>query len=287
MAHHLALGAVALQHLYLLLDFLCFLKLHFLCPAHHFLLQIVEHLARVALQNLPCLADVFTVFFLTDVGHAGGVAPLQMVFQAGLVLLLPHFLGQDGGVAGARFVEPVDHVEHGVHGRDVGVGTEVGAPLLVDVAGAEYAWKRLVGDADAGVGLAVFQQHVVAGIVFLDEAVLQQQGVFLGLHHRVGDVAYLAHEHLGLVAVHFLVKIGAHSALQVLRLSHVDDSALVVVVLVAAGLLGHVAHDVLELGLQLFLFLAVHRMVLSDSKAVFHVKHGPAVVVCRCLNLDE
>ena len=51
----------------------------------------------------------------------------------------------------------------------MGVRAIVGAPFLVDGTSTEDAWEEFVGDSDGRVGLAVFQQHVVARVVLLDE----------------------------------------------------------------------------------------------------------------------
>ena len=53
-------------------------------------------------------------------------------------------------------VEFLDKLQNAIHRWDVRVGAVVGAPFLVDGARLEYARQILVGDADAGVGFAVF-----------------------------------------------------------------------------------------------------------------------------------
>ena len=130
-----------------------------------------------------------------------------MVVQADLVFAAFHALLGDRLPTGTRVIELLDQVEHGVHGTDVGVGAVIRAPFFVDGAGFEDAWEELVGDADAWVGLAVFQQNVIPGVVFLDEAVFQQQCILFGVHHGVADVVNLAHQHLRLEPIHLRVEI--------------------------------------------------------------------------------
>ena len=97
--------------------------------------------------------------------------------------------------------------EHGKHTACVGVGTEEGSELLVYLSGLEDTGQILVGNADAGVGLAVLKQNVVARVVLLYKTVLKQQSIFLGVYDGVADVLNLRHQHLGLEPVYLLVEV--------------------------------------------------------------------------------
>ena len=92
-----------------------------------------------------------------------------MVVEANLVFAGLDALLRDGLTTGARVVELLDEVEHRFHRGNVRVGAIEGAPFFVDGSCAEDAWEELVGDANAGVGLAVLQQYIIAWIVLLDE----------------------------------------------------------------------------------------------------------------------
>ena len=111
---------------------------------------------------------------------------------------------------------------------------------------------------DGRIGLSILQKHVVSRLVFLDQVVFQQQGVLLGVDHRVGDVPNLAYEHLGLVAVHFLVKIRGNALLETLGFSYVYDGVVLVVILVTARFVWHVQDDVLQISQTLFVFFSCH-----------------------------
>ena len=171
---------------------------------------------------------------------------MDMVFQTRFIFTLLDFVGKDRHVAGPRLEEFLDDFEHGDHGGHIAVRSEVGAPFAVDGACLEDTWKWFVGHTYAGVGLAVLEQHVITRFVFFDEAVLQQEGVLLCLHHGIGDVANLAHQHLGLETVHLPMEVGGHTALQVLGFAHINDDTILIPVLVATGLFGHVVHDVFK-----------------------------------------
>ena len=81
-----------------------------------------------------------------------------------------------GHVAGPGLEEFLDDFEHGDHGGHIAVRSEVSAPFAVDISGLEDARIGFVGDTDTGIGLAVFQQHIVARLVFLDQTVFQAAG---------------------------------------------------------------------------------------------------------------
>ena len=49
----------------------------------------------------------------------------------------------------------------------------IGGTVTDYLPGSEYAWKVFVLHADAGIRLVVFQQYVVARLVFLDKIVFQ------------------------------------------------------------------------------------------------------------------
>ena len=132
---------------------------------------------------------------------------MYVVFEARLVLaLFDAFLGY-GHTASARLVELVYKFEHGKHTACVGVGTEEGSELLVYLSGLEDTGQILVGNADAGVGLAVLKQNVVARVVLLYKTVLKQQSILLGVYDGVADVLNLRHQHLGLEPVYLLVEV--------------------------------------------------------------------------------
>ena len=258
-AHHLALSAEAVERHVALLQSLGLLEAHLVGQLHHPRVERALQLARVSFKYLARLGDAFLVVLVALFGHARRAAVMYVILQAGLVFALFDALFGYRKAARARAVELLYDVEHGVHRPHVAVWTVISAPFLVDGARLEYARKVFVGHADRGIRLAVFQQDVVARLVFLYQAVLKQQRVFLGVDHGVRDVVYLAYEHFRLEAVYLLVEIRRHAGLKVLRLAHVDYRAALVVVLVAARLRRHVAHDGLQPFQPLLVFFFSHK----------------------------
>ena len=89
----------------------------------------------------------------------------------------------------------------------MGVGTKERAKAFVDISSFEDARKILVGDADAGVGLPIFQKNVIAGIIFLDETILKKESVFFCIDNGLTDVSNLGNQYFGLESIYFFVEI--------------------------------------------------------------------------------
>ena len=140
-------------------------------------------------------------------GDAGAAAVLYVVVQTGTVFALAYALFCERQATGAGLVQLLYHVEQRIHRAYMTVGAVEGAEFLVYHPRLEYSRIKLLGDADRGICLAVLEQNVVFRLVFLYKVVFEQQRILLGVYHGVCDVPYLAHEHLCLVAVHFLMEI--------------------------------------------------------------------------------
>ena len=250
-AHHLRSRAVVLDQQVLFLHLLRFLELHFGGQVLHAAVEHLFDVAGVPLENFLDFTDVLQVFLLCLPPDARACAVLQVILQADVELAGPYVLGREVEVAGADGIQVLDEVEHGIHGRQVAVGSVVRRAVADDAAGLEDAREVFVLDADAGVGLVVLQQDVVARLVFLDEVVLQQQGVFFGVDHDVADVGYLAHQYAGLAGPVVAVEVGGDSPFQIFGLSNVDDGSFAVQVLVDAGAFGQVQHDAFQVVVEL------------------------------------
>ena len=109
------------------------------------------------------------------------------------------------------------------------------AQALVYFSCVDDSRQVLVGDADAWVGFAVFQQYIVARIPLLYQVVLQKQGILLGVNYNIFYVMNLGNKHTCLKVIVFSVEVAANPTLQVLGLSNVDDSATLIEILIASG----------------------------------------------------
>ena len=196
-AHHFAPASVIVQQHILALHLFGLLEAHFGGQRLHLLHQFSLHVGGVPPQYLLCLGYVLHVVLVALQAHAGCLAVLDVVFEAGLMLLLLYAVLRDDFVAAAQGVELTDEFEQGIHGGYVAVGAIIGAVTRVYDAGLEDAGEIFVRHHDAGVGFAILEQDVVSRVPLLDEVVLQQQGILFGIHHDIAYIAYFAHQNGG------------------------------------------------------------------------------------------
>ena len=131
-------------------------------------------------------------------------------------------------------VQLLTKIEQGIHCGYVAVGTIISSPLQVALARFEYSWKIFVCDGNRRVGLVVLQQYVVFRFVAFDEVVLKQQRVFFGIDHDIFNVSDFRDQKTCFVALLVFVEIRADASFKILRLTHIDNSPLLVKILVTS-----------------------------------------------------
>ena len=213
----------------------------------HLVGEEVDQLLRLPVQQLLDLADLRVVVLLRLVADARRGALLDVVVEARLELAgLDVALGEVER-ARAELEEVLDGLQDELHVLHVGVGAEVLRAVLFDAARGEDAREALVLDADVGVGLVVPEVDVVARLEALDEVVLEDQRLGLGVGDDDLDVLDLGDEDAQpLVGGTRLLEVAPHAAAEVLRLADVEHRALGVFVLVDAGAGGEVGELVGE-----------------------------------------
>ena len=107
----------------------------------------------------------------------------------------------------------LDKIEQCIHGRYMAVRAIVRGTVAYDFACLEYPGKILVLNANGRICLVILQQDIVPWLIFLDEIILQQQGVFLRVHHNVSDIGYFADEYSCFPRFVFFVEIGGDPSL--------------------------------------------------------------------------
>ena len=270
--HHLALCPEILYEVILPLDFRRLFKSQFFGQRHHAGLHFSCHVGGVSAQDFAAGLDVFHVIIVALAANARASAIVDVIVQTHLIFPLHHAFHRHRRMAGPRMIERLAEVQQGVHRRHVAVRAVVSGPAFSALPCLENTGQILRGDSDGRVGFVVLQQHVVVGLISLDEVVFEQQRVFFRFHHDVADVANLRDEQARLIALLFLVEIRTDAPLQVLRLADIDDFPRFIEVLVATRCLRQVEHDSSQM-LRQFLFGAVallvsflrHDMVLKSS----------------------
>ena len=201
--------------------------------AHRFLERALD-LAVAAGQEVDHAVDPLAIVLAAHVPHARRLAALDVVVQAGRAAT-PAGLGP---LAGAEHEHLAEHLERGAHALGVAVGTEVRPVPAVALAREVHPRKVLVErDRDVGIGLVVPQADVEARLVLLDEVLLGQQRLGLGVDDErldlIDDV-----DQTGASTRARIGEVRGHPLADRLRLAHVDDLAAGVAEQVNAGLVG-------------------------------------------------
>ena len=146
--------------------------------------QLPNHVVVLALQQHEDLIDHRHVLLAGAVPHARSDAAIDEVLQT---RALDHRLGAfrcvwDGEVARPVGKELFQYGKRVVEALAIREGAEVRCAILPRLPHFEHARVRLLKrDADIGVLLIVPQADVVLGAPLLDEVVLEDQGLDLGI----------------------------------------------------------------------------------------------------------
>ena len=123
-----------------------------------------------------------------------------------------------------------------------------------------------------GEGFVVFQQHVVAWLVALDQIVFKQQGVFFRFYNNIFDIHDFGYQQAGFVALLLLVEVGADAPLQVFGLAYIYNSAFFVKVLVRSGRLRQIVYNPHESLQPRVVFCFFHSSMVSKVVRSFPAK---------------
>ena len=226
LTHNNAFRAIILNQAIALLKLLRLLESQLLRQPRHLIAEIGHKLLRFSSQNLPYAVDIAVVSLMVDVAGAATTALLDMVLQAQAPLATRYVLWRYRYAACAHRIELAYKFEHRARHRSIGIRPVVARTVAYMLPGEEHARVHLVGNHDPRIGLIVFEQHVVAGLVLLNHRIFKIKGVLLGGHHYVLHVGYVAHQYIGTQHVVGAVEVRRHPALEVLGLAYVYNPAL-------------------------------------------------------------
>ena len=200
----------------------------------HLAHQLANHLLVLARQKQFGKLHLLGIFGLAhQPGYARAGAALELIEQAGTGAV-----GIDRILALTHRKNLLHQMQTLAHRTARGVRAEV-LPLHLASAAMDADARMLVrGDDDPGVGFVVSQQHVIARLVLLDQVVLEDQGLGLGVSDGDLDIGDLAHQGAGLDVVDVGAKVGGKPLFQILGLAHIDHGATAVIHTVDAALMG-------------------------------------------------
>jgi hypothetical protein len=132
---------------------------------------------------------------------------------------------EDRQLAGAVRKQLLQEIERLVHGLRVREGSEVARRAVAERARAQDARKVLAErDLHVGVGLVVLEADVVARLVLLDEARLEEVGLGDRARDRELD-AFRALDHADVADVQAGAEVGTDPVPQDVGLAHIKDAA--------------------------------------------------------------
>ena len=172
-----AAGVVLLEGVYAVFPHLGLLEIEGLRGRQHAGFILLGDSAHAALQEGHYLLYPSAVFLRGHLAHTAAPALADVEIQAwaylpaedGISIYLVPAAAQ--GVVLFEEFQQVASMHHGA------VGPEVAGSVLLHAPREEHPRVGFGGYADPGVGLAVLEEDVVAGLILLDEVVLQQEGV--------------------------------------------------------------------------------------------------------------
>ncbi len=181
--------------------------------------------------------DAVAVVLLAHVAHARRLAALDVVVQARRAAAPPRLRA----LAGAEHEHLAEHLERRADPLGVAIGAEVGAVAPVALAGEVDPREVLVQrDRDVRIGLVVAQADVEARLVLLDEVLLGEQRLGVGVDDQRLDL--LDHvEQAAPPAGARIAEMRRDSLADRLGLADVDDLAAGVAEQVHTGLIGQLA----------------------------------------------
>ena len=111
----------------------------------------------------------------------------------------------------------------------------LGTPLALDPAREKDPGKIFVGDTNPRIGFVIFEQNIVARLIFLYQRIFEVQSILLGIDKNVLQIGNMAHQDscFGRIFMHF-VEVRRNPALQVLRLTYIYNLPLFVEILIHA-----------------------------------------------------
>jgi len=201
---------VVFEDLNFILNPLGFLKPHVGSQGLHLVPEILQGGFKVPLDDIPDIRHLLVVGGLILQPLAGSQAITEVVLQTTFVFACRYLLFRQVVITGTQRINRTDQVEQGLHGLHAGIGAKVLRAVPDKLPGRKNTWETFLPDADPRVGFVVLQQYIIAGLVFLNQVILQQKGIRLGGDYNMPYRADLPYHHPGFAKGMGLTEIRGH-----------------------------------------------------------------------------
>ncbi len=229
--HYQGLGVMLLQRLHLLLIHCRLLELHQGSSLLHQGFVAAYHLTPASLEQTHYLLYILRIFLPGNSPDAAASTPADMEIEAGTELLAQYGIRINLVVAGTQGIHLLEEVEQIVGMLHRTVGAEIARAVPEHAPCQEDLREFVRSHTYPRIGLGVLEQDIVFGLVLLDEIVLKQQGIRLGIDHRVLCVRDFGDHHRSLARQPLLGhEILRYPLVQILSLTHINHIPLGVII---------------------------------------------------------
>ena len=229
-------GVVLGEHLHVILVELRLLEFKIFRRPDHQVLVAADEPGRVALEQGDDFFNDGPILFLGNGSYAATPAPANLEVQTGTELVAQDGLGIDFKPAGTQGIARLQEIQHFAGVEACAVRAEVTGAVTNKLTGQVNPWEGVGADTDPRIGLGILEQDVVFRFVLLNQVVLKQQGIRLGVHHGVLRVSNLAYQNPGLgIEPGWIDEVLRNPLVQVFGLAYIYHISLGIVVSVDSG----------------------------------------------------
>ena len=126
----------------------------------------------------------------------------------------------------------MNDIEYQIYGACPAVRTEVFAMKLIDSARFEYPRIGFSSNADTGITFAILEEDIIVRLITLNQIILEQKSILLGVDHYIFDVSDIAHECVGFKTFVLFVPITIDPSSEIFSFAYVNNHPVRVEVLI-------------------------------------------------------
>ena len=198
----------------------------------HLLQHLILQVACIAFNDFSSIIDIRLILLSAHARLAYATAVLDVVFEAYLIFALLNLRFIEPLLAGPKRVELMNDIEYQIYGACPAVRTEVFAMKLIDSARFEYSRIGFSSNADTGITFAILEENIIVRLITLNQIILEQKSILLGVDHYIFDISNIAHERVGLKTFVLFIPITIYPPLQVFSFAYVNNHPVRVEVLI-------------------------------------------------------
>ena len=144
-------------------------------------------------------------------------------------------------------VDAVDSIEQSMCCFHFRIWAIIFSALAQSITSHENPGIQFLRYANPGIGFVILQKNIVARLKFLNQAILEIKGLFLGIDNRILQIMDVAYKHIGALHRVHLIKVRRDAAFEIFCLTHIDYHAILVIIAIHTGSFGQQRYFKLQL----------------------------------------